>query len=154
GALDHGHQGREIVELEAAFAHHVDEARREQRIVVAVAAHYHALVVGLLRERHELVTLVVGEVLRSGRGERGVGEFTARTGPDRQAVERGRLAGDAEPTLAKDRLVDQAEHREAVNDQRDERSESRPPREEGASAVDRIEHPLPTRAAGYPAELF
>ena len=60
---------------------------------------------------------------------------------DRLAVERGRPPGRADPALAEDRLVDHAEHRQAVDQQRDQRAEDRPPGEEARGAVDRVEHP-------------
>src|SRR5690606_39128554 len=86
--------------------------------------------------------------------QRGISQLSAQARPDRLAVEGGRLTGDTEPALAQDWLVNQAKDRETVNDQRDEGAESGPPGEEGASAVDRVEHPLPAGAALRDAEFL
>ena len=154
GAFDHRDQRGEIVQLEARFADHVEVPARQHGIVVAVAAHDHPLVVGRLGERHEHVAFLVAEVVRAGGGERGVRQIGARPSQGRLAVHHGRLPGHAEPALAEHRLVDHSKHREALDHERDQRAEGRPPGEERGGAVDRVEHPLPSRAARDRAEFF
>jgi hypothetical protein len=54
---------------------------------------------------------------------------------------RRRAALGADPALARDRLVDDAEDRPAVPRQRDQRAEQRHAADKGFGAVDRVEHP-------------
>ena len=79
----------------------------------------------------------------SGLVENTVAAASDGAGPaaDRRAVERGRPAGGADPALARDRLVDDAEDRPARGGQRDQGAEQRHAADEGFGAVDRVEHP-------------
>ena len=65
------------------------------------------------------------------------------------AAERAGEAGDAiaaDPTFAGHRLVDGAEHRHAVLEQPDQGAKARPAGDEGAGAVNRVDHPDAARA--------
>ena len=79
-----------------------------------------------------------------GAGELGLVEAGAgaatRAAAERRAEHRG-PARHADPALAGGGLVDHAQHRAAAVQQRDQAAEQRAPGDEGAGAVDRVDHP-------------
>ena len=66
GAFDHRHQRRPIVQLEPGLANEIEMARGEQRVIVAIAAHHHPLVIGPGSKAHEVRAVVIVEIMRSG----------------------------------------------------------------------------------------
>ena len=73
---------------------------------------------------------------------------------DGRAIEGGALARRANPAFAPDRLVDDAQHRPAILQQRDQRAEDRAAGHEADRAVDRVQHPGAPGAAFLDAEFL
>ncbi len=142
-AFDDGHQCGEIVQLEAAFDHQIDMPRRDQAVIVTVAAIDQPAPRDLGCKGKKARRVVIGEIMRAGRRQGRAGQFGARTGPGRATVKRRWLADRPDPAFARNRLIDHAQHRPAILQQGDQRAENRPPGKEADSAVDRVEHPLP-----------
>ena len=53
-----------------------------------------------------MLAVMVVEIMRTSRGNGGVRQFAAGAGADWLPIQRGGLAGYAEPTLLQDRLID------------------------------------------------
>ena len=66
----------------------------------------------------------------------------------------GAEAGHAQPALAADGLIDDAQHGRAAVQQRDQRAEGGQPRDEGLGAVDRVQHPHVLGVRPLRAELL
>src|SRR3546814_18941147 len=90
--------------LQPRFDHQVDMAAGEQSVIITVAAEDHALVRCLRRERHEMLTVMIGKILRAGRREDRVGKAAADARRRGFAPEQGRPPRRPDPALAGDRL--------------------------------------------------
>src|SRR3546814_20878624 len=88
-----------------------------QAVIIAVAAEEHSLVRRLCGERHEMLAVMVAEILRAGRREHGVGKIAAGARRRGRAVEQGRTPRRADPAFARNRLVDDSDQRQAVDRQ-------------------------------------
>src|SRR5260221_7906923 len=152
GAFDDRHHGAIVVWFQAGFDDQIDEAAGDQAIGVAIAAVARQLDARL--EAGEGVAVSAAEHVGRGGEEGGAGEIGAGAAANRAAVMRRLLPGDAAPALARNRLVDDAEHRPPLMEQRDQRAKERDARDEGFGAVDRIEHPDPFGAFADGAEFL
>ena len=114
GPLHHRHQRRPVVQFQVRLADHIKLPARQHGVVVAIAAHHHPLVVGARGQRHEMLALMVVEIVRASGGKAGIGQLPAGPRADRLAVEQRRLPGHAHPALAGNRLVDHAKGFPAV----------------------------------------
>src|SRR5690606_14244380 len=130
----------------------------EQAVIIAVPAIDRPLAEPAIRhgfnQRHVMLRVMRAEEMRAGGGDLRAFQPRAGAGADGGAVERGAPADSAYPALAEDGLVDDTEDREAVVHQCDQRAEDRPPDNEAARPVYRIEHPGPAGAAFARAELL
>ena len=130
----------------------VGPARRDHAVGVAVAA------VERLprRQPHALEgrPAAVAEIVRRARRQRGQRQLGAGARAHRLAVHHGRMAAGADPALAERRMIDDAEHRPPLLQQRDQGAEGRPPRDERFGAVDRIEDPHELGVAAVGAMLL
>src|SRR3546814_9042320 len=95
---------------------------------------YTTLFRSLRRERHEMLAVMVAEILRAGGGENGIGQVAAGARRRGRAVELGRTPRRADPAFARNRLVDDSDQRPAVLQERDQRAEDRAARHEAARA--------------------
>ena len=142
------------MQLEARFAHDIDMAAGDEAIIVAIAAIDHLPLCHGLGQPHEMIGLVVGKMMRRGCAQHRIGQFAAGRGAHRLAVEGGAFAHPPGPAFAGNRLVDNAQHGEAILQQADQRAEDRAPGDEAGGAVDRVEHPLAPRAFVARAVFF
>src|SRR3546814_1629499 len=132
-ALDDRHERGEVVKLQSRLDHQVDMAVREQAVIIAVAAEEHSLVRRLCGERHEMLAVMVAEILRAGRREHGVGKIAAGARCGGGAVEPGWTPRRVAPVCARNPLVDETDQMPAVlppRDQRDGARAARPVRTE------------------------
>ncbi len=90
-----------------------------------------------------MLAFVAGKILRACCSQNRLIEVPAAPRRYRLAVQRRLLPHRADPALADDRLVDDADDRPTIPHERNQRAEDRPTGDEAACAVDRIEHPGP-----------
>jgi lysophospholipase len=155
GSLDDRDQRHDVVGLEAGLDHEIDMAGGQHAIGVAIAA--------VARQAGDALDPVVGperlagEEPRARRGHDGVFEGGAGAHSETplapRAAERG-APGVAEEALAREGLVHHPEGRNAAPVEADQRAPGGKPRDEGAGAVDGVEHPHIFRILALGAELL
>ena len=122
----------------------------KKRVIVAVAA------IGVCRaggaQPIEGRQAVRKKRFRRGGGNPCPGKRGHAAGADRRAIQ-GRPVAHGDIAFVEHRHVDETRHRNVVPDQPDKRSEDRPPADEGAGAVDRVDHPA-VAAAALPRGMF
>ena len=112
-----------------------------QTVVIAIPAIDDAPPGHFRREREELHGIVVGEIMRAAGGKRSGHKPGTAACADGFAPEQCRPADHPQPALARHRLVDHANYRPPLLDERHKGPENRPSGNEARCAVDRVEYP-------------
>ena len=152
GPSDDRNERGDVPRVHNGIEHHVGPAAGDEQVAVAVAPSSDEF--GGSEDASACRTvLIFGEIERVAGEKRGLSEARGGAAAHGATVERGDLI-IAEHELAKNRLMNAAEHGLTLMQQCDERAEERHTADEGLGAVDRIEHPDELGVRIFGAEFF
>ena len=118
-------------------------ARGNKPVIVAIAAIDDLALRHTLGDTHEGIDIIACKLVRCRGAQHRVGQVPAGGRAHRFPIEGSPFTNPARPAFHCDGLVYDAQHRPAILQQGNQRTENRSPGDEAGGPVNRIEDPLP-----------